>query len=415
MAKEKSRATTIIQINQGIVGPKPPLTKRVNIKPLGAYPDVPKAFRDTAKLYSSTRLAGPPICDEFMDLIMHMFSEEEADIVRHFKPMGRLTAAKAARASNRPAEEVREILDRLSRERFILLAMGEGTDRKYAVMPILPGTFEAVMMTTSMDNLSDWQRRFAELFERLVETGYLTDYLKYDLPAVRYLPSYQSLGPQQSALPSDRLEEIMDRYKTFGVTNCQCRMTEILAGRGCGRPLENCVIFGEGVVNVLAAAGKAREIEKQEAVEIKRQAEAAGLVSWVFHEDSGKYGSSSCSCCGCCCHMMQTVTQYNMPAMIAPPRYLPVFDLTACDHCTRCALRCPMGAITVDTRAKTHVHDVKRCVGCGQCVVACDKARAITMEPVKDYKKPPGSYVALGAKLTPNLLRSSLNAWLARR
>jgi len=415
MTQEKSKATTIIEINQGIVGPKPPLARKVNIKPLGAYPDVPQAYRDTARLYSSPRLIGPPVCDELMDLILHMFSQEEAEIVRHFKPMLPLTAARAARAARRPVEEVRNILDHLSREKFILLAMKQGSRRKYMVMPILPGTFEAVMMTTSMDNLSDWQRRFAELFERLAETGYLTDYLKYDLPAVRYLPAGHSLEPQQLALPSDRLEEIMDRYQTFGVTHCQCRMTEILAGRGCGRPLENCVLFGEGVVKILADAGKARIIDRQEAVEIKQQAEQAGLVSWIFNEDSGRYGSSSCSCCGCCCHMMQTVTQYNMPAMIAPPRYLPVFDLAACDHCAKCALRCPMGAITVDTRGKTHFHDVKRCVGCGQCAVACDKARAITMEPVPAYRQPPGSYAALGAKLTPNMLRSAFNAWRARR
>ncbi len=414
MAKKKSKATKIIEINNGIVGPRRPLAKNVEIKKLGAYPNIPQAYRDTAKLYSSTRLAGPPICDELMEFIMHTFTEEEAEIVRHFKPMGRMTAEKAAKACNRPVEEVRIILDQLSREKFILLAMGNGRDRKYSVMPIVPGTFEAVMMTTSMDNLSDWQRRFAELFERLVETGFMTDYLKYDQPAVRYLPSHQSLGPQQLALPSDRLEEIMDRYKTFGVTMCQCGMTEVIAGRGCGRPLENCVAFGDAVP-ILVNAGKMRQIDKQEAIEIKKEAEHAGLVSWIFNEDSGKYGSSSCSCCGCCCHMMQTVTQYNMPSMIAPPRYLPFFDMSACDHCAKCAMRCPMGAITVDTRSKKHTHNLKRCVGCGQCVVACEKTRAITMNPVGDYKTPPGSYPALFAKLTPNMLKSSVSAWLARR
>ncbi len=413
MAK-KSKATKVIEINHGIVGPRRPLAKNVEVKKLGAYPNVPRAYLETAKLYSSTRLVGPPICDELMEFIMHTFTEEQADIVRHFKPMARMTAKKAAKLCNRPVNEVREILDQLSREKFILLAMGDGENRKYSVMPILPGAFEAVMMATSMDNLSDWQVRFAELFERLVETGYMTDYLKYDQPAVRYLPTHQSLGPQQSALPADRLEEIMDRYKTFGVTMCQCGMTEVIAGRGCGRPLENCVAFGDAVP-VLVKAGKMREIDKMEAVEIKQQAEAAGLVSWIFNEDSGKYGSSSCSCCGCCCHMMQTVTQYNMPSMIAPPRYLPVFNMPTCNHCAKCALRCPMGAITVDTKKKTHTHNLKRCVGCGQCVVACEKAMAISMEPVVDYKEPPGSYPALLAKLAPNMIRTSLSAWWARR
>ncbi len=403
----------MIAMNAGVVGPRDPVGKKFKAKSPGDYPGVPEAYLAVAKLYSSPRLIGPPVCDEFMALIQHMFTEEEASIVAHLKPFSRKTAAQIAAKAHRPLEEVRDILERLALEKFILLSTGEPETRRYAVMPIIPGTFELVMATTSIDNLTDWQKEFARLFEQLHETGFMVDYLKYDIPGVRYLPLEQTIEANPLALPSDRLEEVFDRYSTFGVTHCQCRTTEIIAGRGCGRPVENCVVFGEPLKK-LAGYGKIRMIDKQEAIEIKREAEASGLVSWMINEESGNFVSSSCSCCGCCCHMMRTVTEFNMPAMIAPPHFIPKFDHTTCEHCAKCTKRCPMGAITVDTKGKTNVHKTERCVGCGQCVVACDKKHAVRMDAVADYKNPPKSYLDLALKMTPNALRSSWSVWRSR-
>jgi len=380
--KKTSKKNRMIVIDGGVVGPRKPVVKKVRQKSLGDYPGLPKAYLDAAKLFSSPRLIGPPICDELMALIQHMFTEEEAEIVRHLKPMQRKTAARIAKKANRPVEEVREILDRLAREKFLILGMGDPAQRLYAVMPIVPGAFEAAMFTTSMDNLNEWQIQFAKLFEQLFETNYMIDYLNREIPGVRYLPVGQTIEAHPMALPSDRLVEIFDRYKTFGVIQCQCGMTEVIAMR--------------------------------EALEIKQEAEASGLVSWMINEESGDFMNSSCSCCGCCCHMMRTVTEFNMPSVIAPPHFRPKFDLAACDHCAKCARRCPMGAITVDMKGKTHAYDVKRCVGCGQCVIACDKKHAVQMDAVPDYQKPPASYARLLLKLTPNALRTTWSAWRSR-
>ncbi len=401
-------------INGGVVGPRAPLGKTYKIKSPGDYPNVAQAYHDVAKLYSSPRLMGPPICDEFMALIQHMFTEEEASIARHFKPFQRKTAAQIAGKAHRPVAEVKEILERLGRVKFVLLSMGDEADRRYAVMPIVPGTFEAVMATTSIDKLNEWQKEFARLFEALHETGFIVDYAKNKVPGVRYLPITKTISAHPLALPSDKLEEIFDRYNHFAVTNCQCRLTEIVAGRGCGKPLEVCVAFGEAT-QMLADYDKARMIEKQEAIEIKREAEAAGLVSWMINEESGKFVSSSCSCCGDCCHMMRGVTEFNVPSMIAPPHFLPQFDQQSCDHCAKCARRCPMGAITVDMKGKTLAHESKRCVGCGQCVIACDKKRAIAMDAVPDYQEPFKSYLDMAVKLTPAALKTTWSVWRSRR
>ena len=74
-----------------------------------------------------------------------------------------------------------------------------------------------------------------------------------------------------------------------------------------------------------------------------------------------------------------------------------------------------MGAITVDTKTKKHAYNPQRCVGCGQCVVACEKNPAISMEAVSGYKTPPADYKSLLMKMAPNMLRTTLEVWWSRR
>ena len=47
------------------------------------------------------------------------------------------------------------------------------------------------------------------------------------------------------ALPTDKLEVVLDQFESFGVGQCQCRMAMQVLGRGCGKPLENCTVMGQ--------------------------------------------------------------------------------------------------------------------------------------------------------------------------
>ncbi|MGD9002603.1 MAG: 4Fe-4S binding protein, partial [Anaerolineae bacterium] len=359
MARDNPHDGQVIAVSTSIAGPRRSGLQRRSVGPgehrkpsehsSTASADRARAlYLEVARMYSSPLLMGPPICDELIALVEHMYTEEEASLVRHLRPLPGKTAEAVAAAAHRTVEEARLILEQLAHEKFLLLSSGAEDHRRYHLMPIVPGTFEMAMVRTSLDTLTAWHRRFAELFSVLYETGFFVDYADHPVPWVRYVPVGETIEAHPQALPSDRLEEVLDRYTTFAVGLCQCRVAEEIVGRGCERPVENCVVFGN-VAELLIHHGKMRRAEKGEILEIKAAAAAAGLASFVAEIELRKNGGgAACSCCGCCCGALRTISQFNAPGLIAPPHFLPEVELDKCTYCGRCASACPVGATVVD-------------------------------------------------------------------
>ncbi|MBN1382592.1 MAG: 4Fe-4S binding protein [Deltaproteobacteria bacterium] len=397
----KTSGSRIIQIAQNVIGPGEPKSKKLKVRRESDFPGVPRVHLAAAVKYTDPMLLGPPLCDELIDLVHHMFTEEEAAV---FLPLGLLvgkTARQIAKEARMPLETVKPLLTSLSMEKRFITRSGPEDNPKYRLLPLMPGVFELCLIRPSLDSLTDWHRRFAELIEALYETGYMVEHMSGKGPAlVRYVPIKQSIDSHPMALPGDKFEMILDRYKAFGVGICQCRLTEDINGRGCGREKLNCAIMGEGVADAVKN-GLVKEVTKAEMLAIKLEAEAQGMVNWMFNIDNAKT-QSSCSCCGCCCHNLRTVTEFNVPSSIAPPHFLPKVDTDQCNYCGKCALNCPLAAITVNTKAKTYVHREERCIGCGLCVVACDQKKAITMVPVPDYKLPYRSWFSFISRAVPH-------------
>ena len=386
MADRNTAGNRMIQVKNGVIGPIKPRQKQIKVKTMGDYPSVPKSYLEVAQNYGPD-LSGPPLCDELVALIQHMFTEDEADVLQHLKPGESKTAQEIAERAHRPVEEVRTILNVLAREKYIIVSRGRPPETLYRIIPIVPGAFETILVRTSLDTLTDWHRRFAELYAQYFDAGVTTENVGKRPAGIRYLPVGEIIESHQQAMPYDYFAEIADRYKDFAVALCQCRMVEHLAGRGCGRPMENCTSMGVSALG-LVKQGRGRAVSKEELLEIKAEAEASGLVTWATLAAGGE-STTSCSCCGCCCGMMRSISEFNLPGRIAPPHFMPVVDLDKCSYCGKCALACPMGAVTIDTKAKTRTFESHRCVGCGLCVVKCkEKENALRLEAVPGYKLP---------------------------
>ncbi len=199
-----NQARHIIQVNKSIIEPTVPRLKTVKPRKISDYPHVPRVYLQAAEKHSSPFLMGPPICDELIAFVEHLFTEEEAGVVRHMIPFVGKTAASLARAEHRPIEEIEPILHRLAFEIRAVACSGPDNRRKYALIPITGGIFEMVLISHSMDTLTDWHRRFIELFEALYETGYTLEYARALPPAIRYMPVGKALDAHPMALPSNR-------------------------------------------------------------------------------------------------------------------------------------------------------------------------------------------------------------------
>ena len=134
-------------------------------------------------------------------------------------------------------------------------SVSESGDGRISTISNMPGMFEMVLVCPSPDSLTDWHRRFAELFEALYETGYMADYRGLTTPWVRFLPVGKAIEAHPLALPSDHLEVVLDQFDVFGVGQCQCRMTAEIAGRGCGKPKGNCAVMGRWAQGAIKMGG----------------------------------------------------------------------------------------------------------------------------------------------------------------
>lgn len=409
---ETHSARRVIEVNKNIIGPVEPRRKTVQPRRVADYPHVAAAYRDVARKLSSPLLLGPPICDELIAFVEHTLTEEEAGAARHLNAMKGRSTREVARAEHRPVDQIEPILDRLAFQKRAIGCQGPPEKRRYKLLPVMPGMFEMVLIGEAPDALSDWHRRFAELFEALFETGYIIDYYDKASPMIRFLPVGGVLGSHPMALPSDRLEVVLDRFDSFGLGYCQCRMSTPPTGQGCGRPLEVCTVVGEWAEQGIEA-GWLRRISKANVLEVKREAESHGLATWIMNVESTK-GQASCSCCGCCCKAMRTVTEFNAPGIAAPPHFMPRFDRDTCDFCGRCARNCPMGAIAVDTKQQTLAQQPARCIGCGLCQLACERQQAIAMEPVPDYRLPYKSWFSMLMRNAPGYLKTTWKVWRSR-
>jgi len=401
-----------IHLGHSIFGPPPrkPLSV-VHSRPQD-FPQLPRPVLDLAVVYTRASLLGPPLCRELVELIAHVFTEEEASVARHLGITGSTSRA-PARAEHRPVEEIEPILERLSRDKGAIWAAGAGARRRYGLLPLVPGMFELIMVRQRADTLSAWHRRYLELFEALHETGYSQLYTRHEVPVVRFLPVNGVLPQLSSALPTDKLEVVLDRYQSFALTECQCRITMRSVGEGCDRPLDSCMALGSWAEAAIAQ-GLMRRIDQRDALALKREAESAGCVSWVVNMASAE-GQASCSCCGCCCHAMRWMREFDAPAIFAPPHFQPRVEASRCTHCGACARCCPMGAMAVDPVRRQRWWLAERCIGCGLCALACTRACAVQMTPVPNYRLPPESWLAFALRTAPGIARTAWDRWRERQ
>ena len=199
--------------------------------------------------------------------------------------------------------------------------------------------------------------------------------------AIRVIPVNRKLdGAGEVVLPSQSIDEIIEKFDEIAVGHCFCRQRRALLGDPCATdaPLENCFTFGKSARHT-ASQGFARMITREEAFRIMREAEAAGLVHKAFHPNSkvARPETSICNCCKDCCDTLRTWKEGVFP-LVNSTFHLSQIDRETCTGCGTCVDWCPTEAIRLDDTGKA-VRDAGACFGCGVCARFCPAA-AIALE-----------------------------------
>jgi electron transport complex protein RnfB len=154
-------------------------------------------------------------------------------------------------------------------------------------------------------------------------------------------------------------------------------------GKGCHHTLENCLHFGS-MGRYIVEQGMAREITKEEALEILKKADEEGLV----HVCDNLEGPTStiCNCCSCCCIFLQTKRHMGLP-VLSSSSYVSQVDGDICAGCGTCVDRCPVDAIEVSDGGIAVVNG-DLCIGCGVCTPTCP-TEAVGLIQREGAKRPP--------------------------
>jgi Na+-translocating ferredoxin:NAD+ oxidoreductase RNF subunit RnfB len=206
---------------------------------------------------------------------------------------------------------------------------------------------------------------------------YGLEFLTTELPQIRIVPVEKSLspGPQGAAIaPYDHIRKIIEQTDgQIAVINCVCKDGKDLVSDPCKATdrRDLCIILRD-YADTCVRNGWARSITKQEAIDILNQNEKDGLVLNVSNTQEPQF---ICSCCRCCCGLLEALNMMPRPADFAASNYYAVLDPQLCTGCHLCIKRCQMGAIHADMQNKKSIPEIelRRCIGCGLCVTPCPK------------------------------------------
>lgn len=219
---------------------------------------------------------------------------------------------------------------------------------------------------------------------------YFTEISKLKTPQLRTIPIGKSLPADQAVMPYEEARKIVMEQEKIIVAPCICRKEHQIMGEGCDRPMETCLVFGQGA-DYYEQNGIGRPIDSSEAMKILEDAERSGLV---LQPSNAQKVVNICACCGCCCQILKNLKRLPNPGQYAASNYRARIDSELCSGCETCLERCQMEAIQMKKGAAAI--QAERCIGCGLCVATCgEDAIRLELKPEFERTTPPPNYMTI--------------------
>jgi len=338
-----------------------------------------------------------PVSDTVIAIIDRVVgdNEEELDLIYAFREKPSQTMDQIGDSSKLSTQKIEQLTTNLAKKGLIFNQPSSSGVMIYRLLPLmLVGVMEYKFMVELTG--SQEEKELAVLFEKLLEE--LRDEIQGNFdtlsplfnnaPAVdRTVPTRQTEDgkpikiipvdktldvSEEFVLPSQTVEEIINKFDDIAVGYCFCRQRRSLLGDNCSKeaPTLNCFTFGKSARHT-AAQGFAKKVSKEEALKIMKEAQQAGLIHKAFHPGSRETSpeTSICNCCKDCCDTLNLWRNGTLP-LINSTYHLSVIDTQSCTGCGTCVEWCPTDAIVLNEEGLAQ-RDENACFGCGVCSRFC--------------------------------------------
>ncbi|MFW9902126.1 MAG: ATP-binding protein [Candidatus Thorarchaeota archaeon] len=348
-----------------------------------------------------------PITDTMIEILKLLITEEELELIMAFKRKSSQTMDQLKQSSKMSEKKIERLINSLAKAGLIFNQPNSGGVMVYRLMPlVMVGVFEYTFMNKLEFN--EKERKLAKLFTQLFED--LSDFIQHNYdtiaPFFKNLPPYDrtvtildksvsneeiqiSINkeidvPVEQIIPTQKVEEIINKFDDIAVGHCFCRHHKDLLGKPCKttKLRENCFTFGKSA-RYCVEQGFARTISKEEALKILKDSERDGLVHKAFHAGSkiARDETSICNCCKCCCGTLEW-WRMGVTALINSTNYLCQIDKDKCIGCGTCMEKCPVDAIQGDDNNKADCNE-ELCIGCGVCAHFCPENAISLLEGMR--------------------------------
>ncbi|MHA1689940.1 MAG: 4Fe-4S binding protein [Promethearchaeota archaeon] len=355
-----------------------------------------------------------PINDTLLEILQMTINEDDLDFILAFRRKISQTMDQLKKNTKMSEEEILKHVNSLAKVGLIFNQPNSQGVMVYRLMPlVMVGLFEYLLMKPI--KYTEQEKKLANLFSKLFEE--LADFIQngYDtiVPMFEKMPPFDRTVPilnktvdgkeieikveesievpEEQIMPTVKVEEIIQKFDDIAVGHCFCRQHKDLLGEPCKITdlRETCFTFGKSA-RFCAEQGFARLISKEEALDILKKTEEAGLIHKAFHphSDIHRTETSLCNCCSDCCGEFEW-WRMGMTALISWTNYLSSVNPELCKACGTCVEKCPMNAIEINEENVASV-DESLCLGCGICAHFCPEGAISLLEkPRRVYVPPP--------------------------
>ena len=273
-----------------------------------------------------------------------ILSDDEADIAIAAGLRKERTAGYLAKKVGKTVEEIAPLLDNLVYYGIFRRSMDKALGEDVYYMQIFaPGILE--MMVNQKELLEthpevgrafdEYTRNLAANMGAMIPDGY---------GLMRVIPVESALEGIEGVSDYERISHYLDKYDRFSVSPCSCRASRSSLGDGCGHLEEDmCVQMGRGAEHYIRT-GRAREITREQALEIIRRAEENGLMHDMVNIEEPGESAAICNCCACACFGLRVGLMFGARDAIRS-NYVAEVDEAKCVACGQCVETCPDNAL----------------------------------------------------------------------